>query len=275
MAHQALLWKLSIFETSTGIHRSEGYLFGTMHSASSMATNKMTQICEYLSPCTHYYAETNLDSSLFSTGFKPVTPAAWRGLSDLINPPAYIKAQRIIYYKCGLDLNDIQHLPPLMLTALLSERMLHLEHHLQPLDIQLWNKAKNAGLVLGGIESPEEQAFIYQKIPMEYQLKELKSMITHITRSSHRLNRLSNAYNNEDLKKLMHLSGSSLGGARRILLYDRNKRMAERLFQLLQVKANRSFISIGAAHLPGVKGILGYLNRMGVSLVPISLKTLV
>lgn len=266
----ALLWKLTIDTEADKPPSSGVYLFGTMHSAVQEAVIKIPQVLEHLDTCSHYFGETNLDSTLFEPQSISISSSTWKGLRNVMSINAYAKAAKLLHRLSGFHLKDIDHLPPLFQTALISERILNPGKTLSPLDFQLWSYAKQSGLILGAMESPEEQARIYQSIPMDYQIRELKAMVTHLSKATNKLKKLTAAYSAEDLNGLMRLTGPSLGTVRRLLLYDRNGKMASKILTILQQSQN-TFIALGAAHLPGPKGILSYLKRMGVSLQPISL----
>ncbi|HMP32610.1 MAG TPA: TraB/GumN family protein [Saprospiraceae bacterium] len=59
-------------------------------------------------------------------------------------------------------------------------------------------------------------------------------------------------------------SKKNLGGIRKLMLYDRNYAMADKVITILQHDSENShFFCFGAAHLEGGKGVLSYLKKEG------------
>jgi uncharacterized protein len=54
---------------------------------------------------------------------------------------------------------------------------------------------------------------------------------------------------------------------RKLMIYDRNIIMANRMVGLSE--ENSCFFAIGAAHLPGQKGVMALLKRQGYKIVPV------
>lgn len=261
MRKRGLLWKLSL-----DLKSAPGYLFGTMHSAGAIATDKVIQVMPYIQGCTAYFGESDIDQ-LLANPFQ-VAPPVWKGLAQLISPAAYSKSRHQLRQRFNLDLDAIQHLPPLLLTTLISEKMLSAGVR-EALDIQLWMLAKNQGLSVQGLESVEEQAKIYAGIPILFQIRQLKKLILNLSGSFKSLAKIESAYFRDDLASLYRLSHKHLGKTKKIILYDRNLIMAQRIKAKMDDPTSASFFSIGAAHLPGQKGVLRLLKAYGLQVIPV------
>ena len=264
MAERALLWRIKLSRSSTHFV----LLFGTMHSGTQNAVHHVAAIKPFIHQCTTYYGETDLDSSMInSVSSKSVS--GWHGLRSIINATTYHKSRHILLHRCNLDLDHIETLPPMILNTLIGEYLMPQSDH-QALDLILWKYAAAYGLTVKGLESAEEQQIIYKKIPLNYQIQQIKWNIKHITFSNRLLHRLNSAYLNQDIDQLLKLSRSSLGPVRSILLKDRNKVMATRVVEILR-KEEYAFIAIGAAHLPGLDGVLRLIKRQGGSVEAIKI----
>ncbi len=55
-----------------------------------------------------------------------------------------------------------------------------------------------------------------------------------------------------------------------LLTKDRNKKFSEQIIEIIRAK-KRPFVAIGAAHLLGQKGVLGWLKQAGYDIIPVSL----
>jgi uncharacterized protein YbaP (TraB family) len=261
MRKRGLLWKLTLDSNAP-----PGYLFGTMHSAGTIATDKIIRVLPYIQGCTSYFGESDIDQ-LLANPFQ-TAPPVWKGLAALIRPPAYARCHHQLKKRFNLDLDAIQHLPPLLLTSLISEKMLSAGSG-QALDIQLWMLAKNQGLSVQGLESVEEQAKIYEGIPILYQIRQIKKMVLNLTGAFKSLAKIERAYFRDDLAGLYRLSHRHLGKTKRIILYDRNLIMAQRIKVRMDDRASSCFFALGAAHLPGQKGVLRLLKALGLEVDPV------
>jgi len=108
-------------------------------------------------------------------------------------------------------------------------------------------------------------------LPLQEQADMLYELVEHdLYRVD--MENMMDAYASQDLDRLTKIA--TLGGlpdsfsAR--LLTDRNKVMAARVDSLMQ--GGRTFLfALGAAHLPGDKGLLDQLQRMGYVVDPVPL----
>jgi uncharacterized protein YbaP (TraB family) len=86
-------------------------------------------------------------------------------------------------------------------------------------------------------------------------------MMANVTRFKKKLEDLNTLYKNTDIKQLYKTTKKSMGKLRKLMIYDRNIAMANRMAELSKEKS--SFFAIGAAHLPGPKGVLTLLKKQG------------
>lgn len=249
----------------------DSYLLGTMHSSANDALYHFSTFATYLAQSSRFFAETNLDSNLLQS--LPSNPTLkWAGYRSILSEHALAKAHHILKLHYKVDLYVIESLPPLIISAIVADSFIQTNQNGQvTLDQKLWNTAKSLNLEVEGIESPQTQYDIFRKIPISYQASQLKKMITHISRTSFEMNKISRAYKDQKLNKIYSLSKKSLGSIRKILLHDRNSRMAHQINEILKHNSG-NFVSIGAAHLPGYKGVLRLLKQYGWQLRPIHLK---
>ena len=259
----ALLWKI---ESDPAFPAS--YLFGTMHSAGPVSLEYTPRIEPFIRRCRAYYGETDIGRLMDVS--MPVPRIQWNGLRSLLAPAAYDKASHFLKRRYGLDLDDWQHMPPLFLSALIHEKYLARTGG-EPLDVRLWHFARREGLEMGGVEALERQHEIYKKIPIRVQLFQLKNQLKSLSASFRHLKKLEEAYANEDLSRLYKFSRRQLGGMRNLMFDQRNREMAGFILNILGERGQASFFAIGAAHLPGSKGILRKLKAGGLTLRPISL----
>jgi len=137
------------------------------------------------------------------------------------------------------------------------------------MDELLWKYAEDKGLAVEGLESFAEQMDIYQQIPMDYQILQLKKMLLNLSKARKSLEVLVDLYQRQEIHKLYRVSRKSLGPIRKLMLEQRNRIIADRIFDQLKVNTDRRcFFTVGAAHMAGEHGILHMLNEMGVKITP-------
>ncbi len=266
----SLLWKVYL-ESSDSNAPVYSYLFGTMHSASIQAWSHMEAIKPIILKCAHFFGETS-EEGLAPKGKIWDLPEDWQGSRHLVGKKRFEKINRLLVRQYNLHLERLDPIPPLMIMSIISESMMcHRQGNIAILDQELWQFAKKLGIPAEGIESAREQFAIYSQIPFLYQCRQLKKMLLNLSGSRKNILMLANAYQKNDPDTLFRLSKKSLGEVRRILLYNRNKVMAARISQILNNR-EPNFVAIGAAHLPGTKGVLRYLKCEGIHAEPVPLK---
>lgn len=187
-------------------------------------------------------------------------------LLDLIGQKKYQKLRRIFTKAFGFELDFYRRLLPIIISNQLSEVVFNKEAGLS-LDEYLSRYAAEAGKTVTGIESLAEQLEILQQIPLDYQLKSLLDLGRNVSKHRRHLLQLMAYYENSQLQHLYLSSKKGLGKMRKMMLYDRNLVMADRIAALLS--RDTLFCAVGAAHLPGLKGVLKLLIDRGFKVRPV------
>ncbi|MEM6298147.1 MAG: TraB/GumN family protein, partial [Bacteroidota bacterium] len=147
----------------------------------------------------------------------------------------------------------------------------------EPLDLYFQNKAREAEKEVTGLETVQEQMAAFEV----YSLKEQAEMLYESLKAEEQggeegsmekeLNNLLDIYESEDLDSLYALTVSELDPmASEQLLNVRNIRMADRFEKLMERKT--WFVAVGAAHLPGEKGVIQLMRDKGYTVKPLSEK---
>lgn len=237
----------------------EHFLFGTMHVSSEDAFTFATLAKTLIERCQLYAAELNFHDPEMSE-----MPDLLRmedvGLLDLLGQKKYDKAHRIIEKAFGVDLDEIQHFRPLVITNMLHEALLTSKYDL-PLDQYLWEYAMSQNREMHGLESFQDQKRIMLSIPMDIQVKAFRSSVKDVNKFRKSTFQLSELYAKGELRKLYKKAKRSIGELRKLMIYDRNRYMADR-FKELSMNGSL-FAAVGAAHLPSKKGMLNLLKQDG------------
>jgi uncharacterized protein YbaP (TraB family) len=148
------------------------------------------------------------------------------------------------------------------------------------LDMQLQELAAEQHIPLFGVETMEEQFSIFDKIPLENQVKMLQQSLSEIDKIDVANEEMLNAYVKEDLRAISKISDRETARIKdpllkklfaEILVTERNKTIAKRLYPQL-VKGQR-FLAVGALHLLGKEGLLKRLEELGYLIQPLSART--
>jgi len=250
-----MLWKF--YKTDPDICH---YLFGTMHIATSEAYTYVDLASKYIVQCTTFAAEMDLDEGNSETLIQYLMVPEGEKFSYYFRPKQYDRYRKIVKKSFGIDLLDFERYTPFFINNLISERCLTKSKN-QALDHFLWNFAMESGKEMTGVETLADQLKILQSIPMDFQVKAFRSSLKNVSGFKKKLQKLNTYYAEGNFKELYQISKKSMGKIRKLMIYDRNLFMKERILNI--ISGNPSFIAVGAAHLFGQKGLIQLLRKEG------------
>ena len=191
-------------------------------------------------------------------------PPGW-SLRQALPPARYEKVRRMMRKSFGIDMALFDHLPPLALISLLPRQVLDIEG--RALDEELWQMARAMGKSCVGLETAAEQAAELLEVPLDLQVRELMRIARNPSAFRRRLRKRRQLYLEGRIQMLYRLVRKESGRARKTIIDARNERMAARAWPLMQRQP--VFIAVGAAHLPGHKGLLRLFKHRGARLQPL------
>jgi hypothetical protein len=243
--------------------KKPSYLFGTMHLQNDVAFTHKEIVLKKIAECDAFATEFKLDD------------ADEAKMTQYMNLPEGVLLEGLLSKKkfgqIDAFLQDNFHIPllafngskPMVITNLITASIFQKDMDLA-LDMFLYQYAKMQGKELLGIETFEEQLEIMQNIPLDIQVKSLKDLIKNFEAHREEMHDLARLYAEGNTKKLYKLAKKGAKGFRKIMIYDRNEIMAERITKLIQEKS--ACIAIGAGHLEGKRGVLSMLKANGVKI---------
>ena len=254
-----LLWRISPPEGGPS-----SYLLGTVHSRDARAYTSIALAQTAMDACQSVYGEVDMEAA---KGFNASIAASvmlpgGQTLKDLYSLGKYKRVEKALREKLGPMYVLLSHMKPLLLSAVLTEESMGKDSS-RVLDEYLQVRARDMGKRAGGIETMAEQLAAMDAIP----LKDQADMLYETVRSkgqAKEMDRLLNAYAKQDLGtigKLMKDGGMS-DAFSRPLLTERNVVMAQRIDSLMH--DGTALFAVGAAHLPGEKGVLQLLKARGL-----------
>lgn len=232
----------------------------------AFARQNQTQVFECIGHCQRYYSEME-----FSTGGMHVLNQSLRlpretQLSDLIRPRQYTRLRRSIQKSFGLDLDHFQHLYPMIIANYIQTSVLSQTSE-AIMDLYLYQFAVEQEKELHFLESQLEQVALFQRIPLNLQVKSLLALGRQPSRARRQILDILQEYTRQNTRQLYQRSKRQLGKLRRMLLYQRNEAMAAKLIE--ELEEHSGFVGVGAAHLFGYSGILRLMKKDGYKIRPL------
>jgi uncharacterized protein len=262
MMKNTVLWQIS----PPGAKAPVSYLFGTIHLADQQAFTWYDTAVQHLEQCSCFAAEFDFDDiSQASLGAATQLPEN-QTLETLLRPGVWKKLKQFASTRLGLEPDHILHMHPFLLSNALTATM-SASDAAQPLDQALWLHARSKGIATTGVENFEEQVEILKAISLTEHLKQLTWLVKNFKRQGKRLRKMLNRYAAADIRKLYDSARRDVRGMRRLLLYDRNRIMADRIAAMAGEQA--TFVAVGAGHLAGEKGVLRRLKKAGFKVKPV------
>ena len=234
-----------------------------MHVGDEKAYTFSQKACNLIDSTGLFLNEVDL-SSLLQGGMNITLPPDTT-LEDLLGT-SYQKYSSISQKAFGVSLDALKHMLPLVVLNFISESALRKDFPMS-IDQHLWQYAQSQGISTGGLETIEEHASTLEAISVEDQTSMLKAALGNVQKFRRKILHLSELYGQARIHELYLLSKKDLGSHKRVLLYDRNRLMAERCIALYQKET--FFAAVGAAHLSGEVGMLHLLRKAGFDLRPL------
>ncbi len=244
------------------------YLFGTMHVKDERAFSLIESLKKAIDDCDAFATEFNL--SEVESGVEPnaMDLPDNQVLTDFISEKKYQRIRKTFIKYFEFDIEILKSAMPLIITNALSAQTLMTDRELN-LDQYLWQYAESREKVTLGIETFAEQLEILHAIPLDYQFKALLDIAKNISSFGKQHHRMTALYEKQDIRQMYQSTKKSIGSARKVLLYNRNVIMAERIERMAQEQT--IFAAVGAAHLAGKKGVLKLLKDAGLKVKPVKL----
>ncbi len=259
----SLLWKIT--NTDTGI---DSYIYGTIHLKDQRLYFLMDKVEELIKTCDVFMAEYSLDDAGDESILQKMYLNDGRTLRSYIPEKKFLKLEKIIKKSFGIDLKLMENMKPMIIENMIIESLFQNDYN-APMDMILWNFAKENGLETVGAETTISQIKILDKIPIKPQIKSLIKLGKNPNHFKKNITKLIGYYLNQDIGKLHKNSVKSLGKLKKLLVYNRNDYIVASIEKYCSEKS--VFVAVGAGHLSGEKGILRKLKNRGYyKVVPVS-----
>ena len=259
---QTLLWKIS----GNGLAKPS-YLFGTIHMICGDDIQLSDSLRGAIRGSDDVYLELDMDNMFELMG--AMTKMKMNGdttLADLLTPAEYAKVKAFFSKGAGLlPFNMLETFKPLLAASTLMQSAINCENPIA-MEQLVMKEAKYHDKSIKGLETMAFQMSIFDSIPYKLQAKQLLEYVESDAKGTknQEFETMVDAYRSQDLKKLEAITLSDEAGMKHftdILLYNRNARWAAKLQRLMG--EGSVVIAVGAGHLPGDRGLISLLRKMG------------
>jgi hypothetical protein len=269
-SNNTLLWKISGKNLA-----KPSYLFGTIH----MLCSKDIELSDSLKVAIHnadrVYLELDMDNILEMMGaLRHMKMRNDTTLADLLTGEEYQKVKKYFNAKGGLlPFSMIETYKPMLAATTLMEGSMGCDDPVA-MEQLIMKEAKKSSREIKGLETVGYQLSIFDSIPYKLQAKQLLKIVEDADKdkeaSEQELKQLTDAYRNQELKKLETLTQKEQEGLpnfNNLLLYNRNSNWVRKLEELMP--KGSLVIAVGAGHLPGDKGVINLLRKAGYKVEPV------
>lgn len=264
---QGLLWKIE----KPGMATS--HIYGTMHVSDVRVTQLPPIVEQAFNGADQFVMEMLPGSRAMDIIAQGSFFQDGRTLRTLMQAEDYLRLSRILNNNLRVPENVYNRMRPWAVLMLLSMpvRDMASEHIL---DMMLYQRAEQRGIDLYGLETAQQQLAALETPTLEEQVWLLNKSVSGYSQMASNMGRMIDLYLRRDLAGLVAMQQRQMHRDSRIderfmlaLLDKRNHYMALRLQALLQ--QGKSFVAVGALHLPGDNGVLHLLEQRGYTVTPV------
>lgn len=278
-AHAQLLYKIS----GNGLEKPS-YIIGTHHLANTGFVNKIAGLTDALTNTDQVYGELSWDDAMNPDSLKYMQAAMvlpeGKKLKDVLNAEQYAKLNSYLKKAMQVDLSNplvaaqMGSMTPMAMTnqlTLLSFMMKHMGEFdpTNTFDQYFQAQAKKNNEYVGGLETVAFQTeTLFKSFPMNRQVELLMCFLDHTEFTEQMNEEISKAFYAQDLDALNAAMDKKLNNScdNKPEEDDRliNSRNADWLAKMPAIMAAKpTFFAVGAGHLPGEKGVLEGLKKLG------------
>lgn len=263
---RGLLWRIEE-AAPKGKRSPPSYLFGTIHSEDPRLAPLPKAVHEALAQSNTFCMELLPDLATTLTLTKSMLYEDDHSLVEVIGQKLFEQIAPLMLRR-GIPTQALLKLKPWAAYMTLSTPPAQTG---RILDLILYEKARDDGKTLCGIETAEEQVAVFEQTPLSDQIALLQELASDPQAVDLQIQKMIPLYLQQDLAGLAALTTAETDASAKAflkrLLDERNQRMLDRVLPLLSKKT--AFIAVGALHLPGQMGLLQLLTDHGYIVSPL------
>ena len=263
---ESLLWEIS----GNGLKQSS-YLFGTIHMIPKKEYFFTQVMQEKFKNCKTLALEVHLDSmkeKAKAMSSEMMFPDG-KSLKDYMSESDYTRVER--YSLDSLKVGKLFFTLATKMKPFFGSSVIMMQMIEKPVayEEKLFESAQKNKMKITGLETFEYQLSVINSISIEKQV-EMMYLDQFETNPMIEYNKMVTAYKKQNLTELIEASSQSTEEYKEFedrFLLTRNKNWIPVIEGL--VSKESTFIAVGAAHLPGVEGVLNLLKEKGYTVTPV------
>jgi uncharacterized protein YbaP (TraB family) len=260
----SLLWEI----TGNGLE-APSYLFGTIHLICEGDFTPGEALTSSLRSTHHLLLELDMtDPSLTASLMSNMFMKEGRKLSDLITSEEYSRINLFFRDSIGFDIDRMAAAKPFLLSSLIVTKTLSCP--IESVEGRLVELAQSEGSRISGLETPQEQAALFDHIPYQAQAQLVVNLIDSLSAAIERFVQTQDVYKQQDIERIYTFTTENdfdFAGFDEVILANRNKKWLPKIEDA--ARALPTFVAVGAAHLGGSDGLVKLLQKRGYTLKPI------
>lgn len=261
---QSLLWKISGKDI-----KEPSYLFGTIHITDKRVFSFDSTVYRALDACDALALEMIMDE-LKKEDIEKHMLLKKGTLKDLFTNEEWKKLDAGFKQKTGSSILPYMKMKPFFVYSQLVQSGMSKDMP-EALDMYLLKKYRSEKKPVLGIEVLADQIGAIDQIALKEQGQMLLKALEDTSKEGGGFEELIDIYLKQDLEKMLEMmKDSSLPEKfNQAFLVGRNVKMADNIAKYS--KKQKTFNAVGAAHLPGDKGVIALLRKKGYTVEPVPL----
>ena len=260
---QSLLWRVSGPDI-----QSPSYIYGTIHIQDSRVFAFDSTVWRCFNSCEALAVEVLLDQLDYSVVREQMMMPKGQSIAKMLSKEDFAILDSLCKAKMGVGALFLSNMKPFFLSSALQQADLPREEPLA-LDLFFLQQARNRGMYCYGLEEYMDQIKSTDAISIDDQLKILRQTLHETADVAASFDSLVVAYLAFDMTMISKmLTDTTLpDNFDKVLVDKRNKTMYKGFRKI--AKKQHVFCAVGAAHLPGDKGLIGLLRKKGYTVEPV------
>jgi uncharacterized protein YbaP (TraB family) len=264
---QSILWKVSGKKI-----KSPSYLYGTIHIQDKRVFAFDETVTNAFESCDAFAMEILMDE-IDPDDVKEAMFMKKHTIDEYLTKEEYYILDSIVKEETGSGMFLYNKMKPFFLSSQLMQ--MNMEQDMEmALDLYFLNMAREAGKSCYGVEKFMDQIDAINAISIEDQVDMLYEGLTDTSNinSDAQFDALLESYLSFNSEEIFNLSNDTAlpKEFNKAFLVDRNKGMAKHFVKI--AKKESLFCAVGAAHLPGEKGVIELLRKKGYTVEPVIFK---
>lgn len=273
-----------LYKISGDSLRAPSYIIGTHHLANVAFIEKISGVKDALTETEQVYGEIDTQLMQNPDSAKAMQQAMLlpegKTLKTVLTAEQYKKLDAFITKMMGVGLShpqvgaQFQNLQPMALETQLR-LLLYMQNHMSEFDptssfdAYFQAQAKKNNEPVAGLETMQQQLdLLYRSAPLQRQVERLMCLIDNTDWNLQLMEKLTKAFYAQDMTAIEQCIAEQQNNTcdateeeLDALIYRRNADWAQRMTSIMAQKP--TFFAVGAAHLPGEKGVLQLLRTAG------------